>query len=68
MTNQDSSDYMDEIVIRSAPRWAWDIIEETLASDASDLTVLSHRGAIKTALAAMVEAGDEPELKWISRR
>ena len=25
--------YMDEIVVRTAPRWAWEIIDETLDLD-----------------------------------
>lgn len=25
---------MDEVITRSAPRWAWDLIDETLAMDA----------------------------------
>lgn len=28
------TDYNDELVDRCAPRWAWDIIDETLANDA----------------------------------
>ena len=29
------ADYMDEVVTRSAPRWAWEVIDETLEMDAN---------------------------------
>ena len=55
-----------EIVTRSAPRWAWDLIDETLAADslypAFDLV---WRGAIRGALDTMITVSENPDLKSI---
>jgi len=47
----------DDMVTRSAPRWAWDIIDECLVLDARSLAAdRALRTQIADALAAMVEA------------
>ena len=57
-----ASDYDKEIVTRCAPRWAWEVIDETLACDVEagnfdpDL-----RAAIACSLAAMIDACENPD-------
>ena len=47
----------DDMITRSAPRWAWDIIDECLVLDARSLAAdRALRTQIADALAAMVEA------------
>lgn len=49
--------YEDECVDRSAPRWAWEIIDATLAADATSKAFDSNlRKQISDALAAMIQA------------
>ena len=57
--------YMDEIVCRSAPRWAWEIIDETLAMDAQskafDAELRLSIGAAITGMGLACEnANDQP--------
>lgn len=55
------TDYQDEIVDRAAPRWAWDIIDETLAMDSQSKAFDPElRDQIAAALRAMVEACENP--------
>ncbi len=55
-----------EIVTRSAPRWAWDLIDETLAADScSPAFDLVWRGAIRGALDTMITVSENPDLKSI---
>ena len=62
-------DYQDRIVDRSAPRWAWDIIDETLALDASSGAFDSAlRSDIRDAIESMVKASKEPGLDWLSKK
>lgn len=52
-------DYDDVIVTRSAPRWAWDLIDETLSMDSTSKAFDSDlRDRIGDALAAMVSASE----------
>lgn len=52
--------HANEIVTRSAPRWAWDTIDETLALDAhSPAFDPKLREAIAGALEAMIEASEK---------
>ena len=49
-----SDNYQNEIVKRAAPRWAWDVIDETLAMDANSHAFSQDlRDDIATALEAM---------------
>lgn len=49
------ADYMDEVVTRSAPRWAWDTIDETLEMDArSSAFDKELREAVALALKSMM--------------
>lgn len=55
----------NELVTRSAPRWAWDIIDETLAMDERSKSFSAELreeiGAANTAMALACErADDEP--------
>lgn len=55
-------DYNNEAVTRSAPRWAWDVIDETLAMDAkSSAFTTDLRGQIKAAIEAMRGASESTE-------
>ncbi len=55
--------YQDEIVIRSAPRWAWDTIDDTLFADAqSGAFDAALREEIHAALEAMVTSCENPKL------
>lgn len=59
--------YMNELVDRSAPRWAWDIIDETLAMDAESKAFdASLRASIAAANLAMIRASETDD-KPISR-
>ena len=59
--------HMDEIVVRQAPRWAWDLIDETLALDASSSSFDGElRADIRNALNAMIHASEECELQRLS--
>lgn len=50
-----ASDYDNECVTRSAPRWAWEIIDETLDTDSkSNAFSTALRTSIEDALIAMV--------------
>lgn len=54
--------YMDEIVDRSAPRWAWEIIDETLDMDAVSSAFSGDlREGIRRALMAMQIACDRAD-------
>ena len=54
--------YHKEPVTRSAPRWAWDVIDETLAADArSSAFDPALREEVQSALDAMVDACENPE-------
>lgn len=44
----ETDDYENECVTRSAPRWAWDMIDETLSLDANS-------GAFSSELRAQIE-------------
>lgn len=49
--------YENELVDRAAPRWAWDIIDETLAMDAqSKAFTAEEQAAIEAANLAMIRA------------
>lgn len=54
----------NEIVSRSAPRWAWDIIDETLAMDAErkafDASLRADISAATLAMIRATETDDEP--------
>jgi hypothetical protein len=55
------------MITRQAPAWAWEIIDETLASEADSKS--SHRGAaLNDALAAMYETGEEPAPRGLTAR
>ncbi len=60
----ESDDYQNELVTRCAPRWAWGMIDETLALDiqsrAFDFTL---RSLIENAYHAMIKASEDPEPK-----
>ncbi len=54
--------YQKEIVLREAPRWAWDVIDETLAMDAISSSFSKElREVIDSALQAMINACEHPE-------
>ena len=55
-------DYMNGIVDRSAPRWAWDIIDETLSlgSCATNFDP-SRRAEIRDAVNGMTAASADPD-------
>lgn len=60
------TEYTDEVVTRSAPRWAWDLIDETLAMDSKSGSFDPElRQEIHAALEAMVmaSASDADTLK-----
>ena len=51
-----------EIVTRSAPRWAWDVIDETLAMDAKAGNFdPGLRRQIEEAFAAMIASCENPD-------
>lgn len=51
------NDYMNELVDRSAPRWAWEVIDETLAMDCESKAFTPElRKAISDAYDAMIAA------------
>ena len=57
----------NEVVTRSAPRWAWDLIDETLALDAeSSLFDQPLRDQIKEAMDGMLLSSEE-DLGMVSR-
>ncbi len=52
-----TTDYQNELVDRCAPRWAWEVIDETLAADAlSSAFDPTLRQQIQLALEAMIQA------------
>jgi len=56
------TDYSDEIVICCAPRWAWEIINETLEMDCmSKAFTCDLREEIKLAYTAMIDACEKGE-------
>ena len=56
LVNYDDN-YEDELVTRCAPRWAWDIIDETLSMDAEARNFDPElRGAIRLAIKGMSAA------------
>lgn len=56
------SDYENELVTRSAPRWAWEVIDETLDMDSrSSAFTPELRLQIQEALEAMIEATENGE-------
>lgn len=60
--------YMDQIVTREAPRWAWEIIDETLFMDAQSKAFDSTlRDDIHAANQAMMVACEEEDRQSISR-
>lgn len=60
--------YDDEIITRSAPRWAWATIDETLAMDAESKAFAAElRDEIKLATAAVVIASEDCHLSAISK-
>lgn len=61
------ADHMNEIVSRSAPRWAWELIDETLAMDAKSKAFSADlRGQISAATYAMGLACEEASERPIS--
>ena len=55
-------DYQSEIVSRAAPRWAWEVIDETLAADErSGAFDPALRKQIAEATEAMRDACENPE-------
>ena len=55
------SEYDDEIVLRSAPRWAWNVIDETLAVDVRSIAFdPALRSEIASAVEAMVNSCENP--------
>lgn len=64
----EESNYMDEIVVRSAPRWAWDTIDETLFMDSQARNFDSSlRDEIHAANQAMIQASERADDEPISR-
>ena len=57
------AEYQDEIVSRAAPRWAWDIIDETLCQVTQPFDRFSgeRRDKIDRAFDAMVGACEKGE-------
>jgi hypothetical protein len=52
--------YMDELVDRTAPRWAWDVIDETLNMDSKSKAFDPDlRKQIQAANEAMIKACEE---------
>jgi len=63
-----SQDNMDEMVTRQAPRWAWELIDETLANDAQSTSFDAEtRGDVSAAFTAMLVACEDPDLFEVSR-
>ncbi|WP_306150719.1 hypothetical protein [Roseovarius sp. MMSF_3281] len=61
--------FRNELVDRCAPRWAWDIIDETLAMDAESKAFGANlRADIKAAMRAMLLACERPDDQPISRK
>lgn len=62
-SHDDATGHEDEIVYRSAPRWAWDIMDETLDADTrSHAFDPSLRESVRSAINAMIlscERGDD---------
>lgn len=54
-------EYMDEIVLRQAPRWAWDAIDTAL------VTSPMHRELYRDAIHAMLIATEEPQRQVLPR-
>lgn len=55
------------VVTRSAPCWAWDLIDETLEMDSrSPAFDQGLRDRIHNAISAMVIASENPELEVLS--
>lgn len=64
-SHDDDTGHEDEIVYRSAPRWAWDIMDETLDADTrSKAFDPDLRESIRSAITSMIlsceRADDEP--------
>lgn len=60
--------FENEIVTRSAPRWAWELIDETLAMDAQSSGFDAQlREQIGLAIIALVIASEDPDLTALSR-
>ncbi len=63
------SDYDDELVTRSAPRWAWETIDQTLEMDAQSHAFTPElRVEIGSAKLAMQIACEEADDMPISRK
>jgi len=56
------AEYMDELVDRTAPRWAWDVIDETLHMDSKSIAIDKdlHK-QIQAANEAMIAACERGE-------
>lgn len=62
------SDDDDELVTRTAPRWAWETIDETLVMDAQSKAFGQElRNEIRLATFAMAMGGESAENAPISR-
>jgi hypothetical protein len=62
------ADHQNEVVNRSAPRWAWDLIDETLALDAQSKAFdRETRSDIKAATHAMIVCCVEGDIESMSR-
>lgn len=60
--------YMNEIVTRSAPRWAWDLMDETLEIDAGSGSFSKElRDDISAAMDAMIMACEDATDRPISK-
>lgn len=62
------TDESNEVVTRCAPRWAWDLIDETLSLDANSKAFdRDLRQDIERAQNAMVCASEHPEFDNFSK-
>lgn len=58
----------DEMVSRCAPRWAWEVIDETLALDQRSSSFDADlRASIEQATTAMAVACEDPDRDYLSR-
>lgn len=60
---------LDRVVTRSAPRWAWEIIDETLSMDAQSKAFDKNlRQDIAMALEAVMISCEEPDRDTLTRK
>lgn len=60
------AEYMDEVVVRCAPRWAWEFIDDVLDQLSEYGTALRGRTVAATTLKAMCIASASADMESLS--